>query len=150
MPWLCLTCEIRPPPVSIVLAKSVSLRLPGCGHTFCQKCLCEWFDTTLRNFLIAHPHYNPNNPMPGFTNLAAYILNNPAFANHPGLANRLPAQPQYTCPECRVSVKTRPVENFAMKEFVRMTVEAKDGHPPPTPPRPRGSPWDGFFPQEGT
>ncbi|KAF6760087.1 hypothetical protein DFP72DRAFT_95274 [Ephemerocybe angulata] len=51
--------------------------LPGCGHTFCQKCLTGWFDTTLRNFIVAHPNYIPNNPMPGMQHMA-FLMNNPA------------------------------------------------------------------------
>ncbi|TEB37489.1 hypothetical protein FA13DRAFT_912309 [Coprinellus micaceus] len=117
--------------------------LPGCGHTFCQKCLSDWFDTTLRNFLVGHPGYNMNNPGPHHF---GYLMQHPQLANHPQLAHLIPPRPEYACPECRTPVKSRPVENFAMKSFVTLCHTATHGRPPPAVPR-RGSPWEGFFPQ---
>ena len=120
-----------------------SHRLPGCGHTFCQKCLSDWFDTTLRNFLANNPGYNVNNP--GLHHLG-YLIQHPQLANHPQLAHLMPPRPEYACPECRTPVKSRPVENFAMKSFVTLCHTATHGLPPPAAHR-RGSPWEGFFPQ---
>lgn len=148
MPCLFLGCE-QPVLCTIPGTDAVMtsyFRLPGCGHTFCQKCLCDWFDTTLRNFLVTHPNFHPNNPLPGLHHLA-YLITQPQLANNPALAQLLPPRPEYSCPECRTPVKSRPVENFAMKAFASLCHTAAHGRPPPTPPRPKGSPWDGFFPQ---
>ncbi|EAU91567.2 hypothetical protein CC1G_02056 [Coprinopsis cinerea okayama7 len=122
--------------------------LSGCGHTFCQKCLIEWFDATLRNFLNANPHYNPNQPLG--PHLAALLqqpqlLMNPAAAAF--IAAHSPPQPQYNCPECRAPVKSAPTENFGMKSLVQMVANARKEAIPPPPARPRASVWEGFFPR---
>ena len=33
-----------------------------CGHSFCQDCLQDWFNTTLVQFMAANPAYNPHPP----------------------------------------------------------------------------------------
>ncbi|TFK25549.1 hypothetical protein FA15DRAFT_590254 [Coprinopsis marcescibilis] len=126
--------------------------LPGCGHTFCQKCLTDWFDTTFRNFINAHPRYDANNPV--VDQLLAYlqdprVLQNPRMLE--GIRQFIPAQPtpKYECPECRAPVTSKPIENFAMKSLSRMVASVKKETIPSTPQRPRaGGPWDGYFPSK--
>lgn len=58
-------------------------------------------------------------------------------------------QPVYTCPACRVEVKSKPAEDFKLKAIVR-TVAGATGETSPTKKGPvRGGvgdgPWDGYF-----
>jgi len=117
--------------------------LTVCGHTFCQKCLKDWFDHTLRNFI-------PNHNQPQIAPNLMAMLQAPGMLQHPQMAAyiqaHIPLQPQYTCPECRAPVKAAPVENFAMKSLARMVTSAKKDAVPPTPARPRVGPWERYFP----
>ncbi|KAJ7747963.1 hypothetical protein DFH07DRAFT_1062660 [Mycena maculata] len=105
--------------------------LPDCGHTFCQQDLENWFATTLKQHCNIYPHYNVN----------------AAVVNVYGLMQRLPL-PNYTCPKCRENVKSKPIQNFAMKGFVRV-VAGKVGES--SPKKTVGSPnnvWNRFFPAQ--
>lgn len=63
--------------------------------------------------------------------------------------------PVYSCPKCRQTVQTRPVEVFRLKALVRAVEEAKGTSIPETSAAgrregkmrsaPQCSPWDGFF-----
>jgi hypothetical protein len=62
-------------------------------------------------------------------------------------------QPQYTCPRCRNSVRSAPVEDFPLKNMVRslaaaagtaVPAEEADGQRNRT----GADPWEGFFPSQ--
>lgn len=155
-------------------------RLPECGHVFCESCLQDWFSTTLQQHLTNHPNYslaNANAPLPAhLRTLVAQCRQHPG---NTGLKLQLEAQialhrvhqyenrqmggavgdgldPVYTCPTCREEVKTRPVEDFALKAVVRVVAEAMGEGSPSKATVARGGrgakgkklggPWDGFFP----
>ncbi|KAF9467352.1 hypothetical protein BDZ94DRAFT_1249139 [Collybia nuda] len=138
--------------------------LPECGHTFCQSCLQDWFGTTLAQFMTLHPHYNVNAPHPYAHHFQAFVGQNP-YMHHAPHAAAMFAQyqqlvPQYTCPTCREVVKSRPVEDFALKALVRTVARAAGENSPERPqvvtyggvrgrlPAPRlNGPWDKFFPK---
>ncbi|KAJ7057083.1 hypothetical protein C8F01DRAFT_1257014 [Mycena amicta] len=78
--------------------------LAECGHTFCQKDLQDWFQAALTRHQTAYPHYNVNQaPMHGY-------------------GYQLP-QPAYTCPKCRASILSKPIQNFAVKHVVRVVAK---------------------------
>ena len=61
--------------------------------------------------------------------------------------------PEYSCPTCRVLIKTRPAENFVVKHMVR-TIAGLQGEacplpppPPSLPGKPVEGPFDAFFPR---
>jgi len=133
--------------------------LPECGHTFCQSCLEDWFNTTLAQHMVAHPNYNANAQNQSLNSLPRLIYdylarNNVAQQDQLRLRAMFPHHgmptPQYTCPTCRKQVKNRPVEDFALKSLVRAIAGAA-GEPSPKklggePKTAIGRTWDGFFP----
>ena len=125
-----------------------------CGHTFCFNCLQDWFSTILAQHMNTHPEYNPTPPMHVHYQNA---LRNPAFPRHDRLRIQRELRefhehidhPNYTCPSCRVSVKSKPAEAFAVKNIVHVVAESQGE----ANPRKRNSgkarqedPWEGFFP----
>lgn len=60
-------------------------------------------------------------------------------------------KPVYTCPSCRIHVKRKPVEIFAIKDMVRLVSRMVDGERSPKTKRTNravGSMFDGFFPSK--
>ncbi|KIP10947.1 hypothetical protein PHLGIDRAFT_125257 [Phlebiopsis gigantea 11061_1 CR5-6] len=125
-----------------------------CGHTFCLGCLQDWFGTILAQHLNGNPGYNPQPRM-----YAQYraMLRNPGFdgrereiiQQHLQTMIAQMQHPNYTCPSCRVPVKTKPAEAFAVKNIVRAMADAQGE----ASPKRKGAhnarredPWDGFFP----
>lgn len=102
-------------------------RLGGCGHTFCRKCLQDWFTTALTQHIAADAQF------------AALHDRGPEYARH------APRQPSYICPSCRAPVRAPPCENYAYKKLVRTVRKAQGEKSPRKPPRPQGGPFDGFF-----
>jgi len=108
--------------------------LPDCGHTFCQSDLEDWFSMTLTQF-------RATNPAPVYVN---------GWQQQP--------QPRYTCPKCREHVKSKPVEDFALKSLVRAIAKAAGEASPKKVParghaghgqrREPGPPFSQFFPQQ--
>jgi hypothetical protein len=143
-----------------VFATDTSTSLAECGHTFCESCLQDWFSTTLAHHLNVYPDYNVNQPISPA--LLATLRHLRTQQNNPQLwlralqellyTNPHSPQPMYTCPACRETVRTKPIECYALKAVVR-TVANASGQTSPKKPAPRGrgppqrqSPWDGFFP----
>lgn len=131
--------------------------LPGCGHSFCQSCLHDWFGATQTQFLTAHPQ-GPEINYP-LMEILRQIGQNPHIATLPYvqtlLTSQMPAHPVYTCPTCREPVTSRPIEPFAQKALVH-TIAAAAGEVVPktgqtTNKKGKGTgviqgPWDKFFP----
>ncbi|KAL4248910.1 hypothetical protein ABKN59_007570 [Abortiporus biennis] len=130
-----------------------------CGHTFCQTCLQDWFNTTLAQYMNTHPHYNPNPPTLAQYRIALGNRNlDPLHRRH--LERQIQAflmtmeHPSYTCPACRVNVRMKPAQVFALKHAVRTVGEHQgESSPKKDPPAGRGrrveieDPFEAFFPQ---
>ncbi|KAJ7350314.1 hypothetical protein DFH08DRAFT_637714, partial [Mycena albidolilacea] len=85
-----------------------------CGHTYCMKCLVEWFHTCLVQHMAAHPTWRS-------TNQPAYHLLNPRMRAHPYIASLVVAQgpqPEFSCPTCRAAVTTKPIEDYSLKAVI--------------------------------
>ncbi|THH30413.1 hypothetical protein EUX98_g3780 [Antrodiella citrinella] len=125
-----------------------------CGHTFCKGCLQDWFTTALMKHLGSHPNYTMHTPRirqlthaVKHANLSAAqrrILELDAcaeFEKH--------AHPDYTCPTCRVAIRSSPMEVFSLKAAVNIVgKEMGESEPAVQQPAARGNgdgPWDGFF-----
>ncbi|KAF4567766.1 hypothetical protein EYR40_006773 [Pleurotus pulmonarius] len=138
--------------------------LPDCGHSFCESCLQDWFSTILARHMQAHPEYNANNHK---RNVPAHIRQMLPYAQyHPQVQQMLAQynlqnpQPEYNCPTCRVEVKSRPIEDFALKAIVRVVANAQGEVSPQkpvststsrkgkhrAPQKSQKSVWDPYFP----
>ncbi|KAL0956175.1 hypothetical protein HGRIS_002335 [Hohenbuehelia grisea] len=136
--------------------------LPNCGHTYCESCLRDWFNTTLAQHMQAHPGYDPNQQIPQDL---LDLLRHPHYRQGAeAMIAAQYAQPEYSCPTCRERVRDHPTENFSLKSVVAI-VAAAQGESSPQKPKPaapskgRGrkgkqpakkieGPWDGFFPAQ--
>ncbi|KDQ27943.1 hypothetical protein PLEOSDRAFT_1083864 [Pleurotus ostreatus PC15] len=138
--------------------------LPECGHSFCESCIQDWFSTILARHIQAHPEYNANNHR---QNVPAHIRQMMPYAEyHPQVQQMLAQynlqnpQPEYNCPTCRVEVKSRPIEDFALKAIVRVVAKAQGEVSPQkpvstssnkkgkrrAPQKTQKSVWDPYFP----
>ncbi|KAL4074343.1 hypothetical protein V8B97DRAFT_2020852 [Scleroderma yunnanense] len=130
--------------------------LPGCGHCFCQDCLVDWFSTTQAHFMANHPDYEPRRAF-AYNQLRELLSSIPVLLN-PRIQHQIQAlladlwklQPEYTCPSCRKSVVTAPVEDFRLKALVRH-ISGLQGESSPHKERGHGHgitnlrPFDTFF-----
>ena len=130
-----------------------------CGHTFCQKCLQEWFGTTQAQHLenyplppgladelirLRHALLSPILPPQRRLNIQLRLEQLEALHRHPN----------YTCPTCRAQCRTRPTAVFAIKAIVERVAKAQgENAPDNAPARARDGPaqlitgpFDGFFP----
>lgn len=137
--------------------------LPGtslaCGHTFCQGCIQDWFSTCLVKHLEVYPNYDAQRLLR--PELRAFLARPdlPPHARRKAECESImmllgTPQPEYSCPTCRVVIRTKPAENFVVKHVVR-TIAGVQGEPYPTaapaprmPGMPTEGPFDAFFPPD--
>ncbi|KAJ6591100.1 hypothetical protein DFH09DRAFT_193304 [Mycena vulgaris] len=105
--------------------------LPDCGHTFCQQDLEDWFSTALKQHRNVYPNYNVNAPA----------------VNVYGIMQSLPL-PQYSCPKCREKVRSKPIQNFALKGLVRMVADQVGENSPKKAVGSSTNAWSRFFPAQ--
>ncbi|KAJ7164987.1 hypothetical protein C8R46DRAFT_301771 [Mycena filopes] len=107
--------------------------LPDCGHTFCQTDLENWFAAALKVHRNAYPYYN---------------VNAPAVLNIYGQMQQQFPLPAYSCPKCREKVRSKPIQNFALKSLVRAVAEQSGETSPKKAVVVGGSnnAWNQFFP----
>jgi len=144
-------------PTSFLCLSDICFSLPQCGHVFCERCLENWFSTTLVQHLVTHPTFDPNPIIPGhLAGLFAQVRQNPG---HPYLqlqlnaelayfrvAQDLPPLPVYTCPLCRKTVENKPIEDFALKRIVETIAHLTGETAPEAGSHGLGAtPWDEYF-----
>jgi len=105
--------------------------------------------------MTAHPGWHR-------TNEPSYHLLNPRFRAHPYIAAMIAQQgpqPDYTCPTCRATVSTKPIEDYSLKAIVQAVATSVGESSPKKDPvvvkrRGKGKakavdgPFDGFFGKE--
>ncbi|KAF8441773.1 hypothetical protein L210DRAFT_896447 [Boletus edulis BED1] len=100
--------------------------LPECGHSFCEKCLVDWFSTTQARHMTANPQLDDSRSalagqLHAFVqmvpNLHAYGLHGQQHVRAV-LAGLRRHRPDYTCPSCRKEVLNKPVEGFRLKDLI--------------------------------
>ncbi|KAH7888429.1 hypothetical protein F5I97DRAFT_1924976 [Phlebopus sp. FC_14] len=146
----CISCEI------CTLKIWSPYMLPDCGHTFCQKCLVDWFSRTQTQYMNANPHHDINRAV--LANQLRGPLHNLGVFPNPQVQNQVQAildnlrrmQPEYTCPSCRKEVVNRPVEDFRLKAVVKEIAEMMGNkNSPKAGPRNKAvssaNPFDAFF-----
>ncbi|KAI1784737.1 hypothetical protein LXA43DRAFT_1066518 [Ganoderma leucocontextum] len=129
----------------------------GCGHTFCAACLENWFNTAYGRHLETYSAYNPQRLIPAhFT--AQLARNDLPYYERRDIKRQIAIifttapQPQYSCPTCRVLVRTKPAESFVVKQLVRTIATIQGDTPPEDAPRPLSvghtsdGPFESFFP----
>ena len=134
--------------------------LPECGHVFCITCLKDWFSTVLTQHEKDYPDFALNPPFPDhIRELSVQVRSQPDLRTQLDLkvaqyrvTLSIP-QPVYTCPTCRVVMRNKPVEVFALKSVVG-TISNAMGETSPKKKPVKGKkmasagPWDGFFPAD--
>ncbi|KAI6000778.1 hypothetical protein EDD15DRAFT_1793764 [Pisolithus albus] len=133
--------------------------LPDCGHCFCEDCLVGWFTTTQVKFMHSNPDYDPQHAM-AHGQLHVLLKSIPAILN-PHVRQQLKAllsklrqmRPEYTCPSCRKTAVTKPVEDFRLKALVKHISDLQGEVNPPesshSHPVASTGPFDAFFPELG-
>ncbi|KAJ7874178.1 hypothetical protein B0H14DRAFT_2569359 [Mycena olivaceomarginata] len=90
--------------------------LGGCGHSFCEECLANWFRKALTKHTVSHPGWKPISHGPTHISLDARIRAHPYLS---AIVVNNGSQPEYTCPKCRKPVLTKPMEDYSLKEIVQ-------------------------------
>ncbi|KAH9923320.1 uncharacterized protein B0H18DRAFT_1120425 [Fomitopsis serialis] len=121
-----------------------------CGHSACQACLREWFSEALMQHLGRNPHLELPNLQPYHEALRnAELTRADRERVKAELIDLLKAYPtpHYTCPICRQSIKTKPIEDIALRSIVCAVANALGEENPTTHGGVEGvrSIWDGFF-----
>ncbi|KIY53079.1 hypothetical protein FISHEDRAFT_69220 [Fistulina hepatica ATCC 64428] len=133
--------------------------LPACGHTFCMSCLQDWFQTILTRHVREHPQWDISLPSGELPTSTALALQRYPRVYQDVVTVLIPYRsmpgPQYTCPRCRASVKTAPIEDYALKAIVA-AVATETGEKPQeslvrrgkgkAKAQPAEHPWAKFFP----
>ncbi|KAL1675938.1 hypothetical protein EV122DRAFT_280598 [Schizophyllum commune] len=138
--------------------------IPSCGHTFCKKCLLDWFNQTYIQHLAANPGYNPIRAQATLPRNVEFLLGsispNDLQRVKQLLAVYAQPAPNFTCPSCRQAVTTRPTEVYQLKKVVHKIAGENGEKEPASAPQPqpvgrlrRGvglgrtdDPWAKFFP----
>lgn len=94
----------------------------------------------------AHPMFLQPPPIPIEIQAARQ---NPQFAaqiaRFEAMWNERVPKPQYTCPTCRVEIKSQPLHLYLLKDLVTK-ISQISGEEEVVDKRPRNMEWDGFFP----
>ncbi|KAF9021867.1 hypothetical protein BDZ89DRAFT_1042522 [Hymenopellis radicata] len=133
--------------------------LPQCGHTFCKKCLRDWFSTKMAQHQTVHPDYDAKSPIPIPHPLQEAVDHGRIIpAQLTALLLQIDIRgPVFTCPTCREAIRTRPIESFALRRLVQSVAGAQGeaeeiaGNATSTERGQRhatveGDPWSRFFP----
>ncbi|KDQ53639.1 hypothetical protein JAAARDRAFT_39320 [Jaapia argillacea MUCL 33604] len=135
--------------------------LPACGHTFCQSCLTDWFNTTLAQHLTLHPNYTalphiPHNYLPYIQNPTLNPVVTQQIKTHLRAQMEARVEPGYSCPSCREVVKGgakggRPVRVWVLRDMVREVGRLTGEKGPDEGKIGRGGAkqegvWEGFWP----
>lgn len=116
----------------------------------------DWFSTTQKQFIASHPDYDADhatayNQLCGLLSGIPVLLNSRVRHQIQALLTDLrKLQPEYTCPSCRKSALTMPVEDFHLKSLVRY-IAGLQGESSPRKERAHGhrgtniGPFDAFF-----
>ena len=153
------TVHVRPFPYEVSIQINTCLSsIAECGHVFCISCLQDWFSTLLAKHKMNVPEFSLTQPIPGhLRDLSVRVRDRPELRAELDLevaryrfSQSIP-QPVYTCPTCRVIVRNKPVEIFALKSVVGTILNAM-GETSPKAKSVKGKkpasvgPWDGIFP----
>ncbi|OBZ78286.1 hypothetical protein A0H81_02208 [Grifola frondosa] len=99
----------------------------NCGHVFCQSCLEKWFDTMHMQHMMTYPDYDPQAMIsPNYR----YALEDPQTPEDVRRMIRLEltvmqeSQPRYTCPNCRIVIRSKPIEVFTLRDMVHSVAGA--------------------------